>query len=83
MCSNEKNLHGMYGSLDVAKVACAKDFHCIGVQDTGCKNIMSFQLCKNGFMKPGRGSSCVHEKKLAPGMYLLISVLSIILKIDV
>ena len=68
MCGSKENLLGNYNSIQVAKIECNKDNHCIGIQE----NIGIFQPCRNGLKKPGKDLSYIHEKQLVTGMSFMV-----------
>ena len=76
VCSNPDNLHGRYDSLKLAKIACNRDSHCIGVQDTKCETSGIFKICKTGFRTPAQ-HSCIHEKQGFNGTCLSIFFLQL------
>ena len=76
VCSNPGNLHGRYDSLKLAKIACNRDSHCIGVQDTKCETSGIFKICKTGFRTPAQ-HSCIHEKQGFTGTCLSIVFLQL------
>ena len=77
MCSNEENIYGdSYYSLNLAKLACNKDSHCIGVQKLDFRNTV-FRLCKKGVRKPYKHNVHIYEKQLALSMNKLVSFLII------
>ena len=62
-----------YHSLNLAKLACIKDKHCMGVQDMGYTNPVAFRLCKKGFRKPHK--QYIYEKQVAIGMNQLLHII--------
>ena len=68
MCGSKENLNGNYNSIQVAKIECNKDNHCVGIQEKKG----TFQPCRNGVKKPPKGRVYIHEKQVVTGMSLFI-----------
>ena len=69
LCGRKENLLGHYNTIQVAKIECNKDNHCIGIQEING----IFQPCRDGLKKPGRGGRYyIHEKQVVTGMSLFI-----------
>ena len=72
ICSSEQNIYNDYfDNLKLAKLACNKDSHCIGVQ----QKTNGFRLCKKGLRKPD--TLYVYEKQVATGKNPFVSFLII------